>query len=61
MIKTELMKVLEHMPDDCEISIEFFDSACEEFIMLPVGGVAISSYDNLDKWNLALCAREEAR
>lgn len=59
MIKTEFMKVLERMPDDCEISIEFFDSGYEALINQPVAGVKIVTIDSLNHWALSLRGMNE--
>ncbi|WP_432354679.1 hypothetical protein [Anaerotruncus rubiinfantis] len=54
MIKTELMKALERMPDNCEISIEFFDSGYEAWVRKPAKDITIRVWDNAENWKLSI-------
>lgn len=54
MTKTGLMKVLEHLPDDCEISVDFYDSGYEALVNQSIASVKIIILDSLNHWSISL-------
>ena len=52
--KKDLLKALEHVPDECEILIMFFDDGYEAWVRRPAKGVDIAVQDDMRNWTLSI-------